>query len=494
MKRIAITFAAALSLLGAISSSAQSDPRTQRIIEEILRSSNGGEIGSSTSPAPVKATRAVPITKTEKEPKAERPAKPVKTPAQKDTAKPSAQPAPLRNDRGAGRTQPAAPAPQQVATASRPAQPDIDTVYLSTLYTTHIIFDTDISYADLSNLRDIAGKVVPESKNKLAMKARVPFSSTASVSVEEANGTFHTYILKYAQHPRFLIIDTRPGTDMWALSKLDTVKLSTLYTTHLIFASDVIYADISQPGVITGKLVDQGKNKLAAKAREPFHTTASMSVEEANGVFHTYILEYEEHPASLVKDTREENKPILGSIGGETMHGVGSGSYVRNAGSKTLDGSEYGGVSANNLKKADAPTLAEIMKKKQGLFHLSTKKYDLRITCENIYSYSDVIYFTFRLDNNSGISYEASDATFVIESNNKTKRKIVHEENVFPKNRFGSLTAAAHGSTRICYSFDKMALSSDQLFKVYLYESGGQRNLALQVSYKDINNAISPNE
>ena len=448
---------------------AQSDPRTKKIIEAILESSSG-EIGSSASSGPETPTRVRQITTTEKPEKPETPKQARQRQQQEMVA--------------------ITPAPQEPR-PSRLPQPEIDTIYLSTLYTTHIIFSTDISYADLSNQKDIAGKVVEQAKNKLALKARNPFTTTASVSVEEANGVFHTYILKYARRPRFLIIDTREGADMWALTRLDTVEISTLYTTHLIFASDVVYADISQPGIVAGKLVDQGKNKLAAKAREAFTTTASLSVEEANGVFHTYILKYVEQPENLVKDTREENKPVIGSLGGETTRGLVSGSYVRNTASKSIDGG-YGGVSANSLKKLDAPTLSSVINNRQGLFHLSTKKYDLRITCENIYSYSDVMYFTFRLDNDSGISYEAADATFVIESNNGNKRKIVYEENIFPKNRFGSLTAAAHGSTKICYSFDKIALSSDQQFKVYLYESGGQRNLALTISYKDINKAVIP--
>lgn len=478
MKKITVMLAAVLLSAGWTQSYAQKDPRTLKILEAVLESSSG-EISSTTASAPEEPTRAKSMTRTERQ---EGEAKPQRQPRQQPPVDPSA-------------------LPQDPSMETRPAesvrrrpQPSIDTVYLSTLYTTHVIFNTDISYADLSNQRDIAGKVVDQAKNKLALKARNPFQSTASVSVEEASGVFHTYILKYAEHPRFLIIDTREGADMWALAQLDTIHLSTLYTTHVIFASDVIYADISQPGMVAGKLVDQGKNKLAAKAREPFATTASLSVEEANGVFHTYILDYMEHPAALVKDTREENKPVLGSLAGETTRGLTSGSYVRNSASKSLRENEYGGVSANDLKRVDAPTLAEVIRRKQGLYHLSVKKYDVRLTCENIYSYSDVIYMTLRLDNGSGISYETADATFVVESNNGVKRKIVYEQNIFPKNRFGSLTAAAHGDARICYSFDKLALSSDQVLKVYLYEAGGQRNLALSISYKDINGAVSPKE
>lgn len=483
MKKKTIPFILLAAVLLPQTLSAQTDPRTKYIIESILQSASG-EIGSSASEAPKSPVKAKPLTTTEvQETQKQQKQRPQRTTSEADGKhenRPSA-------DQGATATT-AVPIP---VAATKPSASRIDTIYLSTLYTTHVIFDTDISYADLSNQTDIAGKIVDEAKNKLALKARQPFTSTASVSVEESSGVFHTYILRYRERPKNLVIDTRPGADLDALSLLETVELSTLYTTHLIFSSDVIYADISQPGIIAGKLVDQGKNKLAIKAREAFSTTATLSVEEANGVFHTYLLRYEEHPQSLVKDTRNDNVAVKGSLAGETIKGTVTGSNVRNSASKSVMGTQ---VSTSTLKKIDAPTLSQVITYEQKLHHLSVKKYDIRLTCENIFSYSDIMYFTFRLDNGSGISYEVSDATFVIESSNGNKRKIVYEQNIFPKNRFGGLTTEPKGSSKICYSFDKIALSSDQVLKVYLYESGGQRNIVLSISYKDINRAVPPVE
>ena len=475
------------------------DPRTLLILQRVQESER--EIESLSPKTAKKPVKAAPITRTE--PVAESAGTPVRKEREAREARSASRKAQKSEARPAGDA--AAPSPgaipeavQQTIAATQPRvqqstlpQPSLDTLYLSTEYTTHIIFSSDISYANLSNTEDIAGQIVETAKNKLALKATTPFTSSASLSVEESGGKFRTFILKYATRPRFLIVDTREGADMWALTKLDTVYLSTLYTSHIIFNSDVIYNNVSHPDYVMGRLVDQGKNKLAITARNAFEGTASLSIEEANGVFHTYIIAYADHPKSLVKDTREEYRPIVGSIGGSTDRDYISGSYLKGSSSKTLsDGNA--GLYANDLKRSDAPTLANILERPQGLYHLSTKKYKIRLTCENIYSYSDIIYMTFRLDNDSGISYEVSDATFVVESNNGSKRKIVSEENIFPKNRAGSLTTQPGGTAKICYSFDKMSLSSDQILKVYLYENSGQRNLVLPVSYKDINSAVRP--
>ena len=84
-----------------------------------------------------------------------------------------------------------------------------DTLKISTAYTTHIIFSTDVTYADLSNNRIVAAKVVEQNRNILAIKARCPFEETTSISALEANGTMHTYIVAYEESPKTLIIDER---------------------------------------------------------------------------------------------------------------------------------------------------------------------------------------------------------------------------------------------------------------------------------------------
>lgn len=367
-----------------------------------------------------------------------------------------------------------------------------DTIFVSDVYTTHLIFSTEINYADLSNQTVIAAKIIEGSKNKLALKARSAFNVTASVSVEEADGTFHTYIVAYKREPGALIVDKRPGAENFDMSKIETVEVSDKYTTHLIFATDIGYADLSRPSVLSGKLVDQGKNKLALMARGPFNGRANVSVEEANGVFHTYLLKYAETPQQLVFDTREDvvQKDLSGDVAAAE---VNTGSKVKNSREKEATARRRPkGVAANNLRRTDAPLLSEVIEMNQMLYHTGTRNYRLTFMCENIFSYSDITYFVLTLKNDSGISYETGDAVFVLESSNGARRKIVYESNIFPKNRFGKLTTAAHSEGKVAYSFDKITLSKDQVIKIYLYESNGSRNLVLTLTAKDVNGAVAP--
>ena len=95
------------------------------------------------------------------------------------------------------------------ALAALTAEAKVDTLRISSAYTTHIIFSTDLTYADLSNSRYVVAKIIEQNKNMLALKAKEPFSESCSVSALESNGTMHTFIVVYDPAPVDLVIDIR---------------------------------------------------------------------------------------------------------------------------------------------------------------------------------------------------------------------------------------------------------------------------------------------
>jgi hypothetical protein len=246
-------------------------------------------------------------------------------------------------------------------------------------------------------------------------------------------------------------------------AQTDTLKISSAYTTHLIFSSDIVYADLSSPVDVVAKIIEQNRNLLAVKARGPFENSTSISALESNGTMHTFIVGYDPYPEQLVIDMRANRAAEQESSHRE----VGRGS------------------------KADAPELSEMTKARQKLFHIGARKYGITLLCEEIVSYSDITFVLLSVRNRSSVSYNVTDGTFVMESKKKGKRAVSFEKGIQPKNRHGSLSAAPGETVRIAYSFDKLTLASDQVLKVYLYEEGGQRNLDLTLSAKDINHAAS---
>lgn len=267
-----------------------------------------------------------------------------------------------------------------------------------------------------------------------------------------------------------------------AQQRPDTLKISTLYTTHVVFTTEVTYADLSNTAIVAAKKVEQNTNMLAIKAREPFTTTASVTALEANGSIHTFILAYDEHPDMLIIDTRTPatEQPVPESGRRRSGRGV------------TTRHTTSGTANVSMVRRSDAPDLKEVIGYPQTVFHIAGRSQRITASCTNIFAYSDITYVTLTLSNRSGVSYEAADASFIIESRNKGKRKVVTEKNVFPKNRYGTLSAGPDETAKICYSLEKVTLSDDQVLKVYIYEQGGQRNLVLTLSPADVNQAKIP--
>lgn len=239
-------------------------------------------------------------------------------------------------------------------------------------------------------------------------------------------------------------------------SQGDSLKVSTAFTTHVIFPTELTYADLSNKEVVAAKIIEQNKNILAVKARCIFEEMTSISALESNGNMHTFIVSYTQFPNALVIDLRK-------------------------------DAVSDGNVSL--MRKSDAPTLEEVARGKQALYHIGARKYGIMVLCENIISYSDMTYIVLSLENKSSVSYNITDATFVVESKKRSKRSVVFEKTLFPRNRHGSLSTGAGQKQIMVYSLDKQTLSESQVIKVYLYEEGGQRNLEMTIDTKDINKA-----
>lgn len=261
------------------------------------------------------------------------------------------------------------------------------------------------------------------------------------------------------------------GTPAAAREGADTLRVSDIYTTHIIFNTDLIYADLSNSQAVAAKILEQSKNMMALKARTPFATPLSVSALESNGAMHTYIVLFDEHPQRLVYDMRPA--PEKDTIVDDTDKTA-----------RKRKGSEAG-----LYRKGDAPLLQDVVAAPQSLWHISTRHYDIEIVCETILSYSDITYLVFSVRNGSGVSYDCPDATFVVESRKRSKKSVVYDKNIFPKSRYGTLSCAPKTSTRIGYSLDKVSLAKDQVLRVYFYEQGGQRELVLTIDAADINRA-----
>ena len=244
----------------------------------------------------------------------------------------------------------------------------------------------------------------------------------------------------------------------------DTLFISTTQVVHLRFGSELKYVNLGNKAIVA-KIVDGSKDYVAVKAREPFDICTSMSCLESTGAMHTFLVAYREHPSRLEWDTRIPVSP--GPTGG-------------------LSPAPH---SADSLSFSSSSALAEVAAMPQELYHLGVSGYGIQVLCENLFYRDDVLYLVVSLRNDSAVSYELSTPRFAVESAKRSRRGLQYEKGVFPKASYGLGVVAPGTCGRMVFTFDKIALVKGQVFRVYLYEKGGVRNLVMTLNMNDINKA-----
>ena len=241
-----------------------------------------------------------------------------------------------------------------------------------------------------------------------------------------------------------------------AFGQSDTLFISMSQTVHLRFASELKYVNLGSRDIVA-KIVDGSKDFVAVKAREAFTAVTSMWCLESNGAMHTFLVAYREHPIRLDIDTR--------STGMDT------------------------GYDAPKDTTFSFSSFKDIAAMKQELYHLGTRGYGIEIICKNIFVKDDVLFLVMSLRNDSAVSYELSAPRFSVESKRRTKRGLQYEKAMFPKNAYGPGVVAPSAEGRLVFTFDKIALTKGQVFRVLFYEKGGARNLMLTLGMDDVNMA-----
>lgn len=251
----------------------------------------------------------------------------------------------------------------------------------------------------------------------------------------------------------------------------DTLYISTSQTVHVRFAAELKYVNLGSRDIVA-KIVDGAKDFVAVKARAPFEGVTSMSCLEVTGAMHSFVVAFDEQPSRLEVDTRV--------AGGGGRMGTGSGGHMGTGVSPApVDSASFSSPSA----------LADVAAMPQELYHLGVSGYGIQVLCENLFYSDDVLYLVVSLRNDSAVSYELSTPRFAVESSRRSRRGLQYEKGVFPRAAFGLGVVAPGSIGRMVFTFDKIALVKGQVFRVYLYEKGGVRNLEMTLNVNDVNKA-----
>lgn len=320
-----------------------------------------------------------------------------------------------------------------------------------------------------------------------------------------------------------------------AQDKIITVEIGTLSITHLVFASDLTYVNVASPQTIVAKVVQSSKNMLALQALQEFPFITTISALEANGTMHTFYVRYNSSPAQLLIDTRTSAQNQQSQVNtqirpdsagvGSSQDGPSDASFSQDnqqqskqsgSNSKKKDNGKKSGNSSlsdvsageqnyvpgsgvnittnetSNFGRSNAPTIEEVMRKGRNLYHITDKCYGIEAECINVYAYSDVLYIIISISNKSDIGYKCNDAQFTVETKKISSKALTSDKDKWAKSSFGTLSCPPNSKTKMGYTLPKFTLQKNEVFKIYIYEKEGNRNLLLVLDDKDINYAVSP--
>lgn len=309
------------------------------------------------------------------------------------------------------------------------AQQGMPTIEIGTLSVTHILFTSDLTYVNLASPNIIRAKVVESSKNMLAVQAVSEFNFTTTISALEANGTMHTFYVRYNPSPLNLLVDTR------VLDQSGIAQVNTQIRPE-------------QQDYSSGRRSDSGSSYQG-----------------------------DSRSSSEGKSSTKERRSSKRSSKDEPRQATG----VNVTSSET-----------SNFGRGNAPTIEEVMRKSRNLYHITDKCFGMEAACINVYAYSDLLYFVISLTNKSDIGYDAGDAQFTIETKKLSSKSLQSDKPIWPKSSYGKLACAPNSVTKIGYTIPKHTLQKNEVMKIYIYEKDGTRNLFLTLDAKDINYAVSP--
>jgi conjugative transposon TraN protein len=243
-----------------------------------------------------------------------------------------------------------------------------------------------------------------------------------------------------------------------------SVELTYNKTSSLIFPTVIKSVDKGSRDILAQKARGV-ENVLQLKAaRENFPET-NLTVITADGTLYQFKVNYAKQPKNL--------------------------SIVLNQGRSTQPDETSPLIFQTDMTESDMEKYAaDIVDYKKPLKPLRQRKYKISLSLHGIYIKENVIFYHFRIRNQSNINYDVDFLRFFIRDQVKVKRTASQEVNVRPAYVYGNDNSIKGNATRdIVYALQKFTIPDAKRLVVEMFEKNGGRNLTLSIRNKTIGNA-----
>lgn len=169
--------------------------------------------------------------------------------------------------------------------------------------------------------------------------------------------------------------------------------------------------------------------------------------------------------------------PVSKSIGNEKP--------IVEKNSKVIDNDTTIGNSAYHYQKF----CSYLIDRNQSIGRIKNRNEGIVLSVENIVFDKDELYLVIQIGNRSSLDYDVNFLNLSVQTRSKGKRKSLQTLFKKPVYEFNVPTKVVAGkTTRMVYVVPKFSLSKDRRAILELNEKDGERNVALKVSHRFINN------
>lgn len=242
-----------------------------------------------------------------------------------------------------------------------------------------------------------------------------------------------------------------------------TLEITYNKTTSLVFPAIIKSVDRGSRDLLAQKAKGV-ENILQLKAARHGFPSTNLTVITSDGKIHEFTVAYSRAPGSLVinignsgNDEPLAPRPIFETEMTET------------------EMEEYA---------------SRIVNAKRSIRFVRESRHKMGLLLQGIYIKDNVIFYHFRIRNQSNIPYDVDFLRFYIEDRQKVKRTASQEVDAKPIYLYGNAETIKGKSTEdVIYALEKFTIPDAKRLVIEIFEKNGGRNLSLAIKNKTIVNA-----
>lgn len=234
-------------------------------------------------------------------------------------------------------------------------------------------------------------------------------------------------------------------------------------TTSLVFPAVIKSVDRGSRDILAQKAKGV-ENILQLKAARHAFPSTNLTVITSDGFVHEFAISYSKAPVSMVLN-----------IGVDSVNSDDTNSTIFQTDMTETQLENY----ATQIRDA-----------KRSIRFINESNHKIGFSLRGIYIKNDVIFYHFRIRNQSNINYDVDFLRFYIEDKQKVKRTASQQVDKMPVYVYGNAERVTGQSYNdVVYALEKFTIPDSKRLIIEVFEKNGGRNISLSIKNKTIVNA-----